>query len=495
VRNRMGYFYNLWSAAGIILTVLGAGLLIVFMAVGAITGFASAYTGLLVYFAFPAMLVIGLLLIPIGVIQEKRRRARLKGMEIPQFPTIDFNETHQRRKFLFFVASTIGFLLILSIAVIQGYDYTESSAFCGRLCHTVMQPEYTAWKNSPHARVRCADCHIGPGAGWFVKTKLSGLRQVYKVLTHTWPTPIETPVQNLRPARETCEQCHWPQQFYSGRSKVFYYYASDKNNTPRQVTLLLKTGEVPMAPLTKGIHWHIGTEVYYQARDVKRQDIPYIRVREKNGSLTEYMDTENPLAKKEISKAKQRLMDCVDCHDRPTHIFRSPGQEMDDYFVSGLIDRSLPYIRKISIEILSKPYKSREEAFEAIPLAIKEYYRVNYPQISAGKAAEIDVAVDRVRDIYGRNFFPKMKTTWYTHVDNLGHFMYPGCFRCHDGKHKSSDGRVISKDCNLCHRVVGQKQENIPPGTVVSEFVHPVDIGDALTTINCSECHMPEGHK
>ena len=494
MRTKIGYFYNLLSASGIILASIGAGLMIIFMAVGAITGFASAYTGLLVYFAFPAMLVIGLLLIPIGVIREKRRRARLKGAEIPPYPTVDFNEPHQRRKFIFFVAATIGFLLILSIAVIEGYHYTESTAFCGKLCHTVMEPEYTAWSNSPHARVKCAECHIGPGAEWFVKTKLSGLRQVYKVLTHTWPTPIETPVENLRPARDTCEQCHWPEKFYSGRYKNFYHYASDEKNSPREITLLLKTGGVPMAPLAKGIHWHIGTEVYYQARDVKRQDIPYIRVREKDGRITEYMDTEKPFAKNEISTTGQRRMDCIDCHNRPTHIYRSPGQEMDENFVSGHIDRSLPYIRKISIEILTKPYKSGEEANAAISSGIKEYYKVNYPEISTGKSAAIDRAVEHVQDIYARNFFPKMKTAWNTHINNISHFLSPGCFRCHDGKHKSSDGRVISKDCNLCHQVAGQKQENIAPGTVVRDFIHPVDIGDELVKTNCSDCHMAEGN-
>jgi hypothetical protein len=167
---------------------------------------------------------------------------------------------------------------------------------------------------------------------------------------------------------------------------------------------------------------------------------------------------------------------------------------MDDNFVSGLIDRSLPYIRKVSIEILSKPYKSREEAYGAISSGIKEYYRANYPEISTNKAAAIERAVQRVQEIYSRNFFPEMKTTWHTHVSNIGHLLYPGCFRCHDGKHKSSDGRMISKDCDLCHQVSSQKQENIPPGTVVHEFVHPIDIGDELMKTNCSECHMAEGN-
>ncbi len=493
MRKKLGYFYNLLSVTGMILAVIGAGLMIVFLAMEAIVGFANPYTGLLVYFAFPGMLIIGLLLIPVGMLRERKRRSMEARPEIAPFPTVDFNEPHQRRKFIFFVTATVVFLLMIAIATIQGYEYTESVGFCGKLCHTVMEPEYTAWSNSPHARVRCAECHIGPGAEWFVKTKFSGMRQVYKVLTNTYPSPIKTPVANLRPARDTCERCHWPEKFYSGRYKVFYHYASDEKNSPREITLLLKTGGTPKVPHAKGIHWHIGTEVYYQARDGKRQDIPYIRVRDKDGKITEYMDTEKPLAKNEISGNAQRLMDCVDCHNRPTHIYRSPGQEMDDNFISGHIDPSLPYIKKVSVELLTKPYKSREDAYAAIASGIKAYYKENYPDISVRKSAAIERAVEHVRDIYSRNFFPTMKTAWYTHRDNIGHFLSPGCFRCHDGKHKSADGRVISKDCNLCHLVAGQKQENIPPRTMVHEFVHPVEIGDELVKTNCSECHTAEG--
>ena len=490
LRSKLKYAYNFTSLTGLVLTVTGAGLIIVFLAMEFITGVTNPYTGLLVYFAFPGMLVAGLLLIPIGIWRERSRKTVAERLELPPYPVLDLNESHNRHLFVFFIVATVVFILIIAVSALKGYEYTESAEFCGKLCHTVMEPEYTAWSNSPHARVKCADCHIGSGAEWFVKTKLSGLRQVYKVLTHTYPTPIETPVANLRPARDTCEQCHWPQKFYSGRNKVFYHFASDEKNSPREINLLLKTGGTPRMPNARGIHWHIGTEVNYQSRDVKRQDIPYIRVLEKGGKITEYMDTEKPLAKNEISLDKQRRMDCIDCHNRPTHIYRSPGQEMDDNFVSGHIDLSLPYIRKISVDILAKPYKSREEANAAISSGIKEYYKVNYPELSVSKAAAIDRAVEHVRGIYSRNFFPKMKTAWYTHRDNIGHFLSLGCFRCHDGKHKSADGRVISKDCNLCHQVLGQKQENIPAGTRVSSFVHPVEIGDELEKTNCSECHL-----
>ena len=90
--------------------------------------------------------------------------------------------------------------MLSSLGSYRVFEETESPQFCGALCHTVMKPEYTAYKISPHSRVRCTECHIGPGASWFVRAKLSGLYQVYATVTDVYPRPIPVPVQNLRPA-------------------------------------------------------------------------------------------------------------------------------------------------------------------------------------------------------------------------------------------------------------------------------------------------------
>jgi hypothetical protein len=489
----MGYLYNMTSLIGMILAVVATGLIIAFLAMEMIMGVEKPYLGLLVYFAFPGMLIVGLLLVPIGAIRVRNQRRRAPDTEIPPFPRLDLNDPHKRHLFIFFILSTVVFVLIVSIASIKGFEFTESTTFCGELCHVVMAPEHTAWSNSPHAKVKCVECHVGPGAEWYVKAKISGLRQVYAVLSHTFPTPIGTPIESLRPARDTCEQCHWPEKFYSGRQKVFYHYAPNETNTPREVNLLVNIGGAPKAPHAKGIHWHIGTEVYYIPRDKKRQDIPYIAVKGKDGKMIEYMSTEKPLSREEIAKAQKRLLDCIDCHNRPTHIYRSPSQEMDESIVSGNIDPNLPYIKKVAVELLEKPYKSREEALNAISKGIIDFYATNYPTISVRKTASISDAVHQVKDIYNRNFFPKMRVSWNTYPNNIGHFYFPGCFRCHDNKHRSADGKVISKDCNLCHTVISQRQENIPPGTQVKNFVHPVDIGDEIMKTNCSDCHSAGG--
>ncbi len=500
-RQKIGLAWNVISLVGMVLAVTAASLTVAFTAYEMMAEAEHAYLGLMTFFLFPGMMVVGLLLVPLGAWLKHNdlRKAAPAGStprdeDIPAFPTLDLNDPHKRNMFIFFIVATIFFVIVMAVASIKGFEFTESTTFCGTLCHPVMTPEYTAWQNSPHAKVRCVECHVGPGAAWYVKAKVSGMKQLYAVIFHTYPETIETPIDNLRPARETCEHCHWPDKFSVARQKIFYHYAPDEDNTPRKIDMLIHIGGSPLKATTNGIHWHIGSEVTYVARDQKRTSIPYISVKDKNGKVTEFMDTEKPLTKDEIAKGKKRLMDCTDCHNRPTHIYNSPSEGMDLNFVSNLIDRKLPYIKKVSVELLNRPYKTKEEGFAAIAREIPAYYVKNYPKIAQEKAAAITTAVTQVKDIYERNYFPAMKVKWSTYPNNIGHFYTPGCFRCHDDKHKSADGRFISKSCELCHEVLGQIQENVSPGAVVNQFVHPVDIGDDLFETNCSDCHAANGH-
>jgi len=493
IRKTAGYAWNLLSLAGMVLAITAAGLIIGFLSYEEISGVENPYLGLLTYFAFPGMLIFGLLLVPVGMLWVRHRRRMRPEEDIPPFPRVDFNDPHKRHMFIFFILASVVFVLIVSIASLKGFEFTESPTFCGELCHTVMEPEHTAWSNSPHAKVRCVECHVGPGAAWYVKAKISGMRQLYAVATHSYPTPIETPVTNLRPARDTCEHCHWPEKFYAGRQKVFYHYAPNEQNTPREINLLINIGGNPKAEHGRGIHWHVNTDVSYISTDRKRIEIPYIKVVGKDGKVTEFMSTEKALTKEQISKLEKRAMDCTDCHNRPTHIYKAPGVEMDEAFVAGRIDQSLPYVKKVAVELMTRTYKTAKEAKDLIGKELPAYYEKNYPAVATAKAAQIKKAVVEVQGIYERNFFPEMKVSWSTYPSYLGHFYTPGCFRCHDGKHKSGEGKYISKDCNLCHTLLGQKQENIPAGTQPKAFVHPVDIGDELMKTNCSDCHLAGG--
>ncbi|HWI39982.1 MAG TPA: NapC/NirT family cytochrome c, partial [Verrucomicrobiae bacterium] len=474
IRKTAGYAWNLISLVGVILAIVATGAIIAFIALEMITEFDNPYLGIVTNFILPGMLIFGLLLVPFGAWRVREKRRLHPEADIAPFPKLDLNEPHNRHLVIFFAVATSLFVVLVAVSGIKGFEFTESTTFCGELCHVVMSPEHTAWSNSPHAKVKCVECHVGPGAAWFVKAKISGLRQVWAVATHSFPTPIHTPIENLRPARDTCEHCHWPEKFYSGRQKVFHHFAPNEENTPRETNLLIKIGGTPKSPHAMGIHWHIGTEVHFIARDRQRFEIPYIAVKEKDGSITEYMSTETPLTKDEIAKAKKRLMDCTDCHNRPTHIYKSPSQEMDEHLISGSIDSKLPYVKKISVELLEKPYKNKEEAEKALAAGITDYYQKNYPALAKQKADAIAAAIKQVQDIYSRNYFPEMKVKWNTYPNHIGHFYTPGCFRCHDGKHKTAAGKVISKDCNLCHTVISQTQENIPAGKQVKDFVHPV---------------------
>lgn len=487
-----GYAWNLISLAGMVLAVTAACLIIGFLAYEGITGVEKPYLGIMTYFLFPGMLITGLLMVPLGAFLVREKRRKQAAEDIPPFPKVDFNDPHKRHLLIFFVIASVGFVLIVSVASLRGFEFTESTTFCGELCHVVMEPEHVAWANSPHAKVKCVECHVGPGAEWYVRAKLSGMRQLYAVAFKTYPETILTPIHNLRPARDTCEHCHWPEKFYAGRQKVFYHYAPNEENTPREINMLINIGGTPKTN-AKGIHWHIGQEVTYVATDNQRMNIPYVAVKEKDGRITEYVNTDHPPTKDDIAKAGKRVMDCLDCHNRPAHVYRAPGIEMDEMFVSRRIDPALPYMKKIAVEILTRPYKNRDEAWATIEKELPAYYAQNYPQVAQAKAKEIQKAVTEVKDIYYRNFFPSMKVSWNTYPNHIGHFYSPGCFRCHDGKHKAPDGRIISKDCNLCHSVLSQIQENIPKGTKVNEFVHPVDIGEELFKTNCSECHYEGG--
>lgn len=496
--NSIRYIFNIGSLLGFLIAGLSATLIIILLAYEMLSGHLNNYLGIVTFFALPGGIVFGLAMVVTGALWA-RHRQRVRGLsEAPPMPRIDLNDPHKRFHVIFFTIATFGLMAVVGIASLQGIHFAESPAFCGQLCHPPMKPEFEAWQNSPHANIRCVECHIGEGIQYHIKAKLNGTKQLYSILTGTFPTPIEVPVHNMRPANETCGKCHWKDKYYSGREKVFYHNAPNEANSSRQTTLLMKIGGSPKEPHAKGIHWHIDQNITFVSSDSERQEIPYIALKNADGSVTEYIDSEKTLSKEEIAKGHKRKMDCIDCHNRPTHIFHAPSQEIDDNFASGKLDHSLPYLKKTMLELLSANYKNEEEAKAAIDKGIREFYDKNYPAVATAKAESIKNATEVAQKIFKRNFFPKMKLAWNTYPNNVGHLYFPGCFRCHDGKHKSAAGKVISKECNLCHTMISQTQENIPAGAKVTSFVHPVDIGNEIMTTNCSECHLPkqaEGEK
>jgi hypothetical protein len=476
------------SLAGVALALVSLGNIFLFSLIGFIAKRPSPYVGILAYMVSPGFLICGLSLIAAGAWRERRKKAG----EAPLYPRIDLNDPGQRSAVISFGAFLVVFVMLSGAGSYKAYEFTDSVQFCGQTCHTVMKPEFTAYQLSPHARVGCVECHVGSGATWYVKSKLSGTRQLFAVMFNTFPRPIPTPVHNLRPAQETCEECHWPKKFYGAQLKVFTHYASDEKNTPRQIRMLIKTGGGdPATGAPEGIHWHmnIANEIDYVAADEKRQVISYIHAKDAQGRVTEYYAQDSTLNKEQIAKAPRHRMDCVDCHNRPTHIYVPPDQAVDQALLAHKLDASLPYIKQQAVSALTGKYDTTEAAVQAIAQDIRGFYESKYPDLAKLRQLEVRDAIDEVQQIFRRTTFPEMKLNWQTHPTNLGHFYFNGCFRCHDGQHVTAEGRVVSKDCNICHTLMGQEEGGISVAAVPKlTFQHPVELGD-LTQVNCSDCH------
>jgi hypothetical protein len=357
-----------------------------------------------------------------------------------------------------------------------------------------MEPEYTAYQDSPHSRVGCVQCHIGSGTNWYVKSKISGAYQVYSVIFHKYSQPIPTPVTSLRPARGTCEQCHTPALFYNQKRVDHTYYLSDEKNTKSDLSMLIKIGggKSELGNI-KGIHWHANDDnvIEYIYTDERRLVIPWVKVTSKDGKEVIFKSRGTKVNEKNAAPDQLRTMDCIDCHNRPSHIYNQPDKMVNINMASNRIDESLPYIKSISVEALEDKYYTKEEALENIKNKINDFYLANYPEVYKSDKAKIEAAIEIVKSIYSRNYFPYMNANWKHFPDNISHVYTPGCFRCHDGNHVSDDGKVISNDCNSCHLIISQtdKQGNTKVDLNGLKFQHPVDLGESIQNHLCTDCH------
>ena len=415
---------------------------------------ANPYIGIVFFMIVPAFFLVGLLLIPAGILLEQRRR-RHGVTARREWLRLDLNNpTHRRTVFAVAVLTLVN-IVIVSLAAYRGVEFMDSVEFCGTVCHTVMQPEYMAYQDGPHSRVACVQCHIGPGAPWFVKSKLDGTRQVIAVLMNSHSRPIDSPVHNLRPAREVCEQCHWPEKFHGDKIYVRREYANDEKVTESVTTLKVHVGGgSAKLGIATGIHWHmnIANEIDYVSTDTRRQVIPYVKLTTQDGQVREY--TVEGVSQQQLDQGEHRRMDCVDCHNRPSHPFAaSPERAVDAALSSGEMTRSLPYVRREAVEALKVNYPTSAVAEQEIATRLTSFYKSLPENFYAARQADVERVVRDVQRLYNRNVFPAMHVTWGTHPNNIGHMDSPGCFRCHDDNHKTKDGRVIKQDCSLCHDI------------------------------------------
>ncbi len=417
----------------------------------------TPYIGILLFLILPGVLLAGLILIPAGIALQtwKRRKAGDQGPFVPR--------GFELRRLAIFVGITTAVNLVMGAQFsYRAVTYMDTDTFCGKSCHTVMDPEYTAYRNSPHARVACTDCHIGPGAGFFVKSKLSGAGQLLAVMFNTYPRPIPSPVEALRPARETCEHCHWPQKFEGNKFFVHTEFASDEQNTSSTTVASMKIGGRNFGG-TVGIHGaHVDSKAHmdYISTDGHRQVIPQVTYTDPNGKVTVYNSTDVKAKPEDLARGEHREMDCMDCHNRPTHIFQVPERAVDSAMTQGSISPKLPFIKKEALEALKGVYSDHASAERGIAAFLDNFYRSGYPRIYAADQVALKSTIATIQTIYAQNIFPEMKITWGTYPNNLGHTDFPGCFRCHDGSHTSADGRTISNDCATCHDLLAVSEKD-----------------------------------
>ena len=489
-----GYYLNPLSLVGLSLVLFGffTGLILFVLELGAHGP--APYSSIL-YLVSTLFVVAGFLVTPVGMLRERRRR---RSGEKPSLLS-EFRWDPTKRSHLSMALTLLTSAIVIALLVATGtyktYEATESATFCGELCHSVMGPEWVAYQSSPHAQVACVECHVGTGAGYYFRSKLSGIRQAYAVTVGSFARPIPTPIHNLRPARETCEECHWRKDFIGYKEIVRSYFLSDEENSPHRIRMLVKIGgQDSIFEKGAGIHYHmlIASKVEYVAVDPERQEIAWVRMTREDGSSTEYNNAEIELDEEERAKLPMRTMDCLDCHNRPAHQFPAPVATLNRALEQGSISSDLPFIKLRAVEALDTEYATTLEALAGIESDLMEFYREEYPETTSNQSAELKASIEEVQRIYERTIFPEMKAKWSAHPDNIGHRVSPGCFRCHTEDMESDDGETLFTTCNQCHVILAQG-ENIDDVDVNYNeglaFVHPEDFDDLDEYSLCSDCH------
>jgi nitrate/TMAO reductase-like tetraheme cytochrome c subunit len=445
MKSRSGWLSPLVFLSSNWISMIGVGLVTtagiswIFLLPASFHEMSNPYLGILTAMILPAIFFTGLALIPLGIwLRFKKEKSR--GTYPEEFPPLAWTSPELRKLVIFVGTMTVLNLIIGSQTTYSAVAYMDSTAFCGLTCHTVMKPEYTAYQASPHSRVECTKCHIGPGASWFVKAKITGIWQVFAVTFNTYEKPIPTPVRNLRPARDTCESCHWPQRYGEDKLRVTTVYGEDEANTAKKNALLMRIGVIHAAHLRDGV------KITYAHSDEKRQKIPWVKYNDAVYRDPDYK-SDGP------GNLPTRLMDCMDCHNRPAHSFELADRSVNLAMWQRTISSSLPFAKKTSLDVLKTAKDSAAVASE-----FESYYQKNYPAAYSQRREEIRSSAKAVQAVFDRNVFPEMNITWGTYPNNLGHNDFPGCFRCHDDSKTDKAGKKMSQDCNLCHSLLAMDE-------------------------------------
>lgn len=429
------------------LTVTGVGFAASLIAlVTELTGEEStAYQGLLTFVLYPGIAITGLFITSIGVLLERRRSRKLSAASEEWHPSLDIAQRRGRVALWALGCFVLAFAGSSVVGAYHAYEFTESKSFCGSICHVAMEPQFVAHQSSPHAKIDCVRCHVGPGVSGYVSAKFSGMRQLKQVLLDTVPRPIRAGEEKIAIVSEACEECHRPDLLPDSQLDTSVRYGFDLASTERSLRLLFRRTRDPL----QGTHWHSGLEISFRAEGARAERIPWVRVRRSDGSETVYERAtgHGPGGGPELGE--EREMSCIDCHSRPAHRFEPPENAVDIAIARGEIDRSLPSIKKIAVAALSRDHGGL--GTDGVEGFVKEQYRTSFDGRVLAREETLGEAIASIRRIYSRSVFPEMQVDWTTHPDHVGHRGSPGCFRCHGGQHTSADGRTLPSECATCH--------------------------------------------
>jgi nitrate/TMAO reductase-like tetraheme cytochrome c subunit len=365
-------------------------------------------------------------------------------------PVIDLNRRRTRRALV--SVCTIGMLgaVTATVSSIKILEFADSNVFCGETCHSVMAPEYTAFRRSPHSGVHCVDCHVGPGLGGFIQSKINGSKELAALVLGTYETPITAPVHNLPDPSGTCLTCHTAEAWHGVATKVITRFDEDEDNTETKTVLLLNVGGSDYTGF-EGIHQHTDPDMTIRYRsDPTRTSIYEVEVTRGDGSITTY----HGQGLEDDGVSAWRTMDCIDCHNRPTHNYLDAARAVDLALERASIPGDLPFVKREGMRAVRVDYASHDAARTGIAADIEAFYRAAHPAVMEERPDDVMQAGRALGDVYAANVFPSMQIDWGTYPDHRGHEASPGCFRCHAGNHATDAGKVISADCRICHTIL-----------------------------------------
>jgi len=427
----------------------------------------NSYASVILFLVMPGVMGLGLLLIPVGLLFERRRARTAHAPADPESPLPVLTRLMQnptvRARVGFVALMTVLNVLIFSTVTYRAVEFMETPSFCGNVCHRVMQPEHDAHATSPHSQVACVQCHIGSGASSAVKAKMNGLHQVWGALTGNFNRPIKTPVHNLRPATETCGNCHSASRQSGTRVGFRVHFKPDEANTPQVTAMTFNVGgEDPRTGQASGIHWHASPshQVRFEVLDDKRQIIGKIQTVENGKVVKEWL----PPKGQQGTVHATRTMDCTDCHNRAAHIYDgTPEQAVTRALVDGRLDRKVPWLYQEAVGVLGQSPPPREQAETALRQALDAAFARDHAS-QMPEAAQLDAAARTLAELYRRNVYPEMHLAWNSYPSEVGHGgPDPGptkaqCFRCHNSDHQTAAGEELSSKCELCHEVVAKDE-------------------------------------